>query len=251
MLSIQERLGIPTEPIAGAAWQWMCMLRCATVGKVVSFDADAQTCVVQPVTQETVLLPPPATPQNPSPGVTQNIPTAVSISPIQDVPIFMMRVPGWSMTLPITAGTECLLIHPDNCIDGWWQSGQISPQLDRRRHDLSDAIAFFGPWSQPNKLANYSTTSMQLRSDDQTVVVDLAVGQITITAPTVAVNATKVVNVTAPAVKTIASGGTAQPLVNQTWLTWYETNIQPFLVEKGYIGPVMPTGSATTVFEAE
>lgn len=243
MLSIQERLGIHTEPISGAAWQWMCMLKCATVGKVVSFNAVSQTCVVQPVTQENVLLPPPATPQSPSPGVTQNIPTAVTIDPIQDVPIAMMRVPGWSMTLPITAGTECLLIHADACIDGWWQSGQISPQLDRRRHDLSDAIAFFGPWSQPNKLTNYSTTSMQLRSDDLSVVIDLAPGKITITAPTV--------DVVSPSVKAAATGGTPQPLVNQTWLTWYETNIQPFLVSKGYLGPVMPTGSATTVLEGQ
>lgn len=189
MLSIQERLSIPTEPIAGAAWQWMCALKCATVGKVISFDPVKQTCVVQPVTQEIMLLPPPATPQNPSPGATQNIPTAVTINPLQDVPISMMRVLGWSMTLPITEGTECLLIHADNCIDGWWQSGQISPQLDRRRHDLSDAIALFGPWSQPNKLTNYSTTSMQLRSDDLSVVVDLGNTGATITAPEITIEA--------------------------------------------------------------
>jgi hypothetical protein len=251
MFSIQERLAIPTEPIAGAAWQWMCMLRVATVGKVVSFDAVAQTCIVQPVTQETVLLPPPPTPQNSSPGVTQNIPTAVSIAPIQDVPIAMMRVPGWSMTLPITEGTECLLIHPDTCIDGWWQSGQISPQLDRRRHDLSDSIAFFGPWSQPNVLDSYSTNSMQLRSDDLSVVIDLAPGKITITAPTVDVNATGAINATAPAVKAIASGGTAQPLMTQAFLTYWETSILPFLTSKGYMGPPPPNNSLTTVLQAQ
>jgi hypothetical protein len=251
MFSIQERLAIPTEPIAGAAWQWLCALRCATVGKVVSFDEVKQTCVVQPTTQEIVLLPPPATSQNPTPGVTQNIPTPTTLAPIQDVPISMMRVPGWSITLPITEGTECLLIHADACIDGWWQTGEISPQYDRRRHDLSDAIALFGPWSQPNVLENYSTTSMQIRSDDQTVVIDLAAGKITITAPTVDINASTAINATSPAIQATASGGTAQPLVNQTWLTWYETDVQPFLVSKGYLGPPMPTASATTVFEAQ
>jgi hypothetical protein len=244
MLSIQERLGLHTEPIEGAAWQWACALRCAIPGIVQSFDPVKQTCVVQIAIQERIA--PPLTP-----GVTGAPPDWETINPLQDVPIIMMRVPGWSITLPIVAGTECLLIFADMCIDGWWQSGGLQPQMDRRRHDLSDAFALFGPWSQPHKLANYSTTSMQIRSDDQSILIDLAPGQITVTAPTVNVNSTGSINATAPTVKAAASGGTAQPLVNQAWLTWYATNIQPFLVSKGYLGPAMPTGSATTVLEGQ
>lgn len=203
MISIQERLGLPTEPIAGAAWQWSCMLRSSIPGIVVSFDSIKQTCVVQPAIQEIVLLPPPATPTNLTPGTTQNIPTSVTIAPIQDVPICMMRVPGWSITLPITKGTECLLIFSDTCIDGWWQNGGVNAPYDRRRHDLSDAIALFGPWSQPNTLSNYSTSSMQIRSDDETVVIDLASTGITLTAPTVKINATSTVDIVATGVISI------------------------------------------------
>ena len=101
MISIQARLGLPTEPISGAAWQWSCMLRSSIPGIVVSFDPVKQTCVVQPAIQEIVLLPPPITPKNLKPGTTQNIPTSVTIEPIQDVPICMMRVPGWSITLSL------------------------------------------------------------------------------------------------------------------------------------------------------
>lgn len=236
MLSIQERLGLKTEPIEGALYQWACMLRSATPGIVVSFDPVKQTCVVQPVIQEIILLPPPATSQNPTPGTTQNIPTSITIEPIQDVPIVMMRVPGWSITLPITAGTECLLIFNDSCIDGWYESGQVSAQYDRRRHDLSDAMALFGPWSQPNVLDNYSTSSMQIRSDDQTVIIDLALGQITINAPSVKINATL---------------GIPLPLMSQNFLTWFIANIEPFLVSKGYAGPPPPLNSVTTILEAE
>jgi hypothetical protein len=214
MLSVQERLGVATEPIAGAAWQWACMLRCAMPGIVMSFDSEKQTCVVQPAIQEMVLLAPPATTQNPNPGTTQNIPTSVTIKPLQDVPIMMMRVMGWSMTFPITEGTECLLIFADSCIDGWWQNSGVNPQYDRRRHDLSDAFALFGPWSQPNNIPNYSTNSVQIRNDDQSVVIELANGEITVKAPTVNVQSTTAniegdtVNVTGNNTVNISGNGT-------------------------------------------
>lgn len=236
MLSIQQRLGVQSEAILGQAWQWACMLRCAIPGQVVSFDSVKQTCVVQPTIQEVVLLPPPSTPQNPNPGSSQNIPTSVSIDPIQDVPIIMTRVPGWSITLPITEGTECLLIFSDMCIDGWWQNSGVNPQYDRRRHDLSDAMALFGPWSQPKVLSNYSTTSMQIRSDDQSVVIDLASNKITITAPKVDVN---------------SNGGVASPLITKSFLTWFTANIIPFLNSKGYAGPPPPIDSLTTILEGQ
>jgi hypothetical protein len=236
MLSIQERLALSTEAIEGHAWQWACMLRSAMPGIVVSFDPVAQTCVVQPAIQEIVLLPPPTTAQGVAPGTTQNIPTSVSIKPLQDVPIIMMRVPGWSITLPIVENTECLLIFADSCIDGWWANGGINAQYDRRRHDLSDAFALFGPWSQPNKLSNYSTTSMQLRSDDSSVVIDLSIAG---------------VKITGPAVSAIATGGTAQGLMTAAWDLWFITNIEPFLISKGYAGPAPPTNSVTTVLKGE
>jgi hypothetical protein len=236
MLSIQERLALQTESTEGALWQWACMMRCATPGIVVSFDAVAQTCVVQPVIQEIVLLPPPTSQQNPSPQSSQNIPTPVTIKPLQDVPIIMTRVPGWSITLPIVAGTECLLIFADSCIDGWWKNGKVNPPFDRRRHDLSDAFALFGPWSQPHKLTNYSTTSMQIRSDDQTIVIDLSSSGI---------------KITAPAISAAAQGGTAQFLMTAAWQTYWEANIYPFLVSKGYAGPMPPATTVSTILKGE
>ncbi|HEY1645877.1 MAG TPA: Gp138 family membrane-puncturing spike protein [Candidatus Saccharimonadales bacterium] len=234
MISIQERLGLKTEPVEGAIWQWLCMLRCAMPGRVVSFDAVKQTCVVQPLIQELVLKPPPGAQTGPQ-YTTQNIPTNETIKPIQDVPIIMMRVPGWSITLPITRGTECLLIFNDMCIDGWWQNGQIAPQFDRRRHDLSDAMALFGPWSQPNVLSNYSTTSLQIRSDDSTKVIDLSPSKITITAPEVDVETV---------------GGTPQSLLNHAFYTWFTTVFMP-AVQYVSTEPALPTAPLTTVLKGQ
>ena len=59
------------------------------------------------------------------------------------------------------------------------------------------------------------------------------------------------VTVTAPEVNANASGGTPHAVVIDDWLTWYTTNIQPFLVSKGYAGPLMPLVSQTTVFKGQ
>ena len=59
------------------------------------------------------------------------------------------------------------------------------------------------------------------------------------------------VQVTAPEVNANSTGGTPHALVIDDWLTWYTTNIQPFLVSKGYAGPVMPVVSKTTVLKGQ
>ena len=225
MLSIQERLGLSTEAIEGALWQWACMMRTAIPAYVLSFDPDAQTVTVQIAIKEIVLKPPPSTTATPSPGVTQNIPTDVPVPQIEDVPIIMMRVPGWSLTFPIVEGTECLLIFGDACIDGWWQNGGLNPQADRRRHDLSDAFALFGPWSQPNRIPNYSTDSVQLRSDDLTVLVSLSSDRISIVAPKIDVTSLGDINITGKKV-TVTSTDSDTTVDGKVFLTHTHTGVQ-------------------------
>jgi hypothetical protein len=113
---------------------------------------------------------------------------------IQDVPVCIPTAGGYSLTFPIAQGDECLLIFNDLEIDNWLQNGGDPPvnTISSRRHDLSDAIAVFGLRSTPKALQDYSTNSTQLRSDDGTVVIDLANNAITITAPVVQLNATDV-----------------------------------------------------------
>ncbi len=113
---------------------------------------------------------------------------AVQLPLLQDVPVAFPSAGGWSMTFPIQPGDECLLVFADTPLDVWWQNGGTENNpISQRRHSLSDAIAIFGLRSRPRGLAGYSTTSTQIRNDDQSVVIDLAPGQITVTAPNVAV----------------------------------------------------------------
>jgi phage baseplate assembly protein gpV len=159
---------------------------------VVSFDEDAQTVTVQPTTTESTLL--------------AGIPTPVALPQLTDVPVLLPRAGGFTLTMPITAGDECFVLFADTNIDAWLQSGGSgNNQINGRRHSLADGIAIFGPWSQPRVLTAYSTTSVQLRSDDGTVIVDVAAAAVTITAPTVTVNASTAANVNAPTVHVTAS----------------------------------------------
>jgi len=160
-LTIPQRLGITTEQWKALIWSLRCEMRVALPGVVQSFDAQKQTVKVQLAVQEQIKV--------------NFVPEAIDIPALVDVPVVLPRAGGFSVTLPIKQGDECLVIFGDMCADAWWQNGGTkNQQMERRRHDLSDGYAIFAPWSQPRVLADYSTTSMQIRSDDGNVIIDLA-----------------------------------------------------------------------------
>lgn len=99
---------------------------------------------------------------------------------LQEVPIEVPRAGNFAITLPITVGQECRVTFQDLCLDGWWSRGGIQSWNDLRRHDLSDAIATFSPWSQPNVISNYSTSNLEIRSLDNKTKIVLANDSITV-----------------------------------------------------------------------
>lgn len=118
--------------------------------------------------------------------------TDVSMPLCVDVPIVFPRGGAFCLTFPVAVGDEVLLVFASRCIDGWWKEGGTQPQLDRRQHDLSDAFAIPGPWSQKTKPGAASGSAAQLRSADGTTVVSVAAGVITLTAPQVLINSADV-----------------------------------------------------------
>lgn len=149
------------------------------------------TVTVLVATNEYLLLNDPPEPEPPAPPIAVWLKTkALPLPLLVNVPAVFPSAGGWNLTFPIQPGDECLLVFADTQLDIWWQNGGTGNNpISQRRHDLSDAVAVFGLRSTPRGLANYSTSSAQLRSDDGSVVIDLAEGQITVTAPTVTVNA--------------------------------------------------------------
>ena len=157
--SLPELLGASTGPVRAAMEAMASRMRVAVPGVIQSFNPTAQTVTVQVAIRERVNL-------------NGNL-SWETIPLLVDVPIFMPRAGGFTLTMPVTAGDECLVVFSDNCMDAWWQSGGVQNQVEKRRHDLSDGFAIVGIWSQPRVLDNYKTDAAQLRNDAGNAYVEI------------------------------------------------------------------------------
>lgn len=226
MIPIQQRLSIGTAPTRLALHQFGREMRVAIPAIVVAnlngdpFNPQTMTVSVQPSVQEVIRV--------------DGIPTLTTLPILDDVPISLPRAGGWSLTFPIAIGDECLLVFADMSFDHWWESGGVQKQPDGKlyRHDIGDAMAIFGITSQPRALADYATDSAQLRSDDGSVVIDLASGQITLTAPATVVT---------------SGSGTPMPLMTKAFYDYFVASVLPHITG----APAPPAGSLTTVLESE
>lgn len=142
----------------------------ALPGRVVSFNPASSTISVQPAYQATRRLPEGGT-------------APLDLPVLVDVPVVFPGGGGATLTFPIAPGDECLLVFCSRSIDGWFQTGQATPEADVRNHDLSDAIALVGVRSGARALPAVSVNSTQLRSDDGAMSVDFNVtsGEVTFT----------------------------------------------------------------------
>ncbi|HEI6973650.1 TPA: translation initiation factor IF-2 [Yersinia enterocolitica] len=147
-VSTDSRSGELAETLRTLQSSVSSQLRVSMPGIVQSFDADSVTCDIQIGIK------------GESGGESTNL------SVLTSVPVVFPHGGGVTMTFPIKAGDECLLVFGDRCIDFWHQSGDIQETVDERQHDLSDAFAIIGPQSQAKKISGISTSAAQFRSDD-------------------------------------------------------------------------------------
>ncbi len=171
-VSDQTRSGDLAETLKSERETTKNQIRVALPGIVQSFDPGTVTAVVQPAIRSVET-------DNDGNRVTKNYPLLV------DVPVVFPRGGGCTLTFPVKAGDECLVIFADRCIDFWWQSGGVQEPVDDRVHDLSDAFCIVGPQSQAQKIGGISTSAVELRSDDGETKLSLnpSSGAITGTAP--------------------------------------------------------------------
>lgn len=178
-LPLSSMIKSHTEPLKIMVEEFGVRLRVAMPGIIKSFDSSKQTVTVQLAIREKISL-----------GGTPYEDVAIPI--IEDVPIFMPRAGNFVLTMPVSVGDECLVIFADNCIDSWWESGELSNQLDRRRHDLSDGFALIGVWSQPHVVSGYSSDSAVLRNLNNDSSVEVKDDTINVVAPNVNIQSGKV-----------------------------------------------------------
>ncbi|EAT2563188.1 translation initiation factor IF-2, partial [Salmonella enterica] len=197
-VSLSSQLGSKEQADTRLAGSVMSALRVSMPGIVQSFDSDTVTAVVQPAIKGY---------EQDSNGVNQS--TVLPL--LVDVPVIFPRGGGCTLTFPVKAGDECLVIFADRCIDFWWQNGGVQEPVDDRVHDLSDAFCIVGPQSQAQKISGISTSAAQLRTDDGAAFVEVAAGHnvtvktpgaltataeggTTITSPTITLNGDVTIN---------------------------------------------------------
>lgn len=159
MITFDESFGDEVNTLKRLLKEFGAELRVSSPGIIESFNPQKQTVSVRIALREKV---------NKNGDVTW-----MEIPILQEVPIFMPRAGGYLVTFPIRKGDECLVVFGDCCMDAWWQSGGVQNQIERRRHDLSDAYAIIGIWSQPRVVYGYSTNSTQLRNESGSAYVEI------------------------------------------------------------------------------
>ena len=128
----------------------MKSLRVAIPAKIVSVNYSNMTCECQPLIRERLRK---------SDGEY----VGVDLPLLLDVPIVYPGSSSYSLTFPLSAGDEGIVIFADMCIDSWWQAGDIQDQFEVRRHDLSDGLFIPTQLSQPKKYSDFDTTNFEIR----------------------------------------------------------------------------------------
>lgn len=96
------------------------------------------------------------------------------------VPVLFLGGGGFSISMPVAVGDECLVVFSSRCIDSWWQSGGVQSQIELRMHDLSDGFCIPGFRSKPRALPSINGAAAELRSDDGTTYLRLEAGKVTL-----------------------------------------------------------------------
>ena len=175
-MNISEWIGDNEEALKVMTENYVNNIRVAIPAMIVQFDPQKQTASVQPTIKDTL--------QGQS----------VALPELSDVPVQFPRAGGYSLTFPVKAGDECLLVFSDMCIDGWWQSGGIQNQAEKRRHDLSDACAILGITSVPKALKNVCMEGVQLRNDSGADYIEISEKGIVLKSKNIRIEGTTMIN---------------------------------------------------------
>jgi hypothetical protein len=89
-----------------------------------------------------------------------------------DCPVLWQGGGGVTLTFPIAAGDECLVILASRCIDAWYAKGGVQDAPELRMHNLSDGFALVGVRSAPRAFTP-SATAARLTNDDGSAYYEL------------------------------------------------------------------------------
>jgi hypothetical protein len=170
--TVAERVGEQAAVFKTLAKRIASTLRCGLPGIITQFDPATQYAQVQLAISENLLK-----------STGEVLPTPIPL--LQDVLVMFPGDALWCLTFPSLVNCECYVCFADMCVNEWatygfgrnvnnkWVSRNQEVQ---RRHDLSDGFAILAPRSKPNRIPNYSTSSVELRTMDGNTKVGLNSG---------------------------------------------------------------------------
>jgi len=135
-----------TPPRQAELWRLILNSRLLDVhtampGKVVSFDASAQTIVVQPLIKNVVKAP-------------DGTETIESYPEIRSVPVLYPRAGGFIIAWPLAADDAVTILFNEWSIDQYLEKGTEDHPVDLDRHKFSGAVALpMGPYKASNTIS--------------------------------------------------------------------------------------------------
>lgn len=181
----RERIDSLNEMLIAAMQGAQTDIWTALPGIVQSFDNVEMTCVVQPAIRFRITAPALNTYTSPTRVNDPSGQFAWDKMPLLlDCPVVFPGGGGMTLTFPVKAGDEVLVVFASRCIDAWWQQGGIQNQAAVRMHDLSDGFVIPQVRSQPRRFT-VSETAVELRNDagDVKLTLDPASKAVELTTP--------------------------------------------------------------------
>jgi hypothetical protein len=135
-------------------------LNCHHIGTIQSFDPAKQTATATINYKKTIY-------RLGSDGIY--VPVLFDYPILTDCPVQIVGGGNAALTMPITAGDECLISFNDRDLDNWFQGANGAPVASTRQHHFADAIIFVGINSMANVLSAYDPIRAVLRNGDAMV----------------------------------------------------------------------------------
>ncbi len=150
---------IPNEPelkdlFALFGKDLMLKLNCHAIATIQAFDPAQQTADATVNYRKTYKLPD-------EQGVYRL--KTVAYPQLVDCPVIFLGGGGASLTFPVEAGDECLVLFNDRDLDSWFQGNLNASPATPRLHSFSDAVILVGIRSKSKAIENFNAENTQFQ----------------------------------------------------------------------------------------
>jgi hypothetical protein len=94
-----------------------------------------------------------------------------------NVPVQFMRFGGYALTMPVNPGDQVAIFFSERSMATWLKLSQVGQVPETARFfDIADAFAVPGIFTDSNPIPSFSTSAMELKSEDGSVKIKMTAG---------------------------------------------------------------------------